>query len=211
MVALKIDKLTSPQQQKVDRDLRFIQNITTYGKAHGIRVIISGGYATDANFGVITRYHDDIDMQLYSKNTDGLIEITKLFQSLGTTDHFYKDISLIDKGIFEFYHQYEVKKDDFHAVFYYLSVITDTFAEEKIIIKKDGSHSPSHIYETIGGKIGDIRYEIAAPLPELVDKLYKREYRGDPKLEKHEQDIINLRTITDAEEVQKRLEILIQK
>ncbi|MFH0749695.1 MAG: hypothetical protein V1917_02135 [Candidatus Gottesmanbacteria bacterium] len=206
MSRLQIHPLTHTQQVKVDRDLQYINFLTNYGKKHGIRVIVSGGYATDANFGVITRYHEDIDIQLYSKNTNGFDEIAASFYELGKKEAFYVDIPIIDKGIFEFYHEFDVKKDDFHAVFYYLPVKTDPFAEEKIILKKDGSHSPSHRYETVQGKMG---YEIAAPLPELVDKIYKREYRGDPKLEKHEQDIFNLRTITHEKDVENRLKTLL--
>ena len=45
------------------------------------------------------------------------------------------------------------------------------------------------------------------PLVEIVDKVFKREYRNHPKQMKHEQDITNLREIIPIEDINRELEL----
>ncbi len=56
--------LTTAQQEKTQQALTFIDLITKIGKEQGIRIIISGGYAVDGFLGEITRFHNDIDIQI---------------------------------------------------------------------------------------------------------------------------------------------------
>jgi hypothetical protein len=56
--------------------------------------------------------------------------------------------------------------------------------------------------------LNGIEFEGQSPLIELVDKIYKRDYRNDPKLTRHEQDIENLKAIIPAEELDHKLQEL---
>lgn len=202
---LKKQPLNSEEAQKVSNSIHLIKLLQDAGKLLGNRIVISGGYATDGALGEVTRPHSDIDIQVYGKNNNSEEAIKNLFAHLSELDPFYSEIALQDKGRKEFYHNFLVEKDWLGADIYYLQVDNDPFAENKVIIKADGTLTEPHPYSKSKGKLKGVEFEIQEPLAEIVDKIYKREYRGDEKKDKHEQDIHNLETITDQNEVKAKL------
>jgi hypothetical protein len=191
MKAIKRQKLNATQAKKVQKDLTFIHSITHHAKQKNVRIVVSGGYAVDGHLGDITRYHSDIDLQIYAKEPLGLPLVEELVRTIGY------NLPIIDRGRQEFYHEYEIKQPDLSVNIYYLLCVTHPFESRKMLVKKDGTYSPVHPFETSPVAIGSYRYEAVTPLGEIIDKLYKREYRNEPKLKKHDHDIHNLRQITD--------------
>ncbi|HRN96236.1 MAG TPA: hypothetical protein PLD54_02220 [Candidatus Levybacteria bacterium] len=196
--------LSHEEQQAVKRHLQFIDHLTRESIKHGYRTIISGGYAVDGAIGLITRPHEDVDIQLYG--TDVLNPV--LLAEICLTGQ-YSDLMIEDHGRDEYWHKFLIS--EIGAETYYIRVATKPFSDSKIVIKSDGKYSEEHDFDTKVVVLNGVRFEIQSPVIELADKLSKREHRGDPKLQKHEQDIQNLRLITDSYDVQETLQKLIKK
>lgn len=202
-ITLSLTQLSTLEQQTVSYHLKFISQFTTIAKEHNVRVIISGGYAVDGALGVITRPHEDIDVQIYTTSSNGEETIKQLLDILGTKS------KLIEKERSDFYQYFHLPLNNSFVEFYYLHVTTDPFADEKIVVKKDGTKTDPHAYNTISATLHGVSFEAQDPVTEFADRIYKRDFRGDPKKKKHEQDIHNLRYITEDQEVQKRLDVFL--
>jgi len=205
---LEKQPLNSEEAQKVSNSIHLINHLQEAGKLFGNRIVISGGYATDGALGEITRPHSDIDIQIYGRNGNAEEAVRNLFIHLSEDNLFYADLVLQDKGRKDFYHNFLIEKGWLGADIYYLQVDNDPFDENKVIVKSDGTLSEPHPYSRLTGTLEGVRFGIQEPLTEIVDKIYKREFRGDEKKEKHEQDIHNLETITDKNEVKQKLDEL---
>jgi len=205
---LEKQPLNSEEAQKVSNSIHLINHLQEAGKLFGNRIVISGGYATDGALGEITRPHSDIDIQIYGRNGNAEEAVRNLFIHLSEDNLFYADLVLQDKGRKDFYHNFLIEKGWLGADIYYLHVDNDPFDENKVIVKSDGTLSEPHPYSRLTGTLEGVRFGIQEPLTEIVDKIYKREFRGDEKKEKHEQDIHNLETITDKNEVKQKLDEL---
>ncbi len=191
--------LSEIEARQVESDIQFVGNVSDKGRELGLRVVIHGGYAVDANLGTVTRPHKDIDMQVYGQDEDPLNAIKNLM--VGFTNN-----SIEDKGREMFYHNYLLRRNEGSGVdLYYIHVSTDPFLDEKVIVKADGSLSESHKYETVKVQLNGIEFEAANAVTELVDKMHKRNVRGLAKEVKHDQDIENLQLITNGIEVVKKL------
>lgn len=197
--------ITDEQKKKIDTDLQFISLINQVGKQLGYRVIIAGGYAVDAALGQITRPHNDMDIQIYGKDNDGLAVVHSLLSAVAKKAPQFTDYSVEDKVHKEYYRNLYVKIEKSIADIYYLQTQNNPFDNHKEIIKKDGTVTEPHIYETKKLTLNNIEFEAQDPLTEVADKIYKRDFRGDPKLEKHEQDILNLRNIVEPQEIEAKL------
>ena len=123
-----VQSLSQDQLDIIQKDLRFIDLFTKAAKQLQARVIISGGYAVDGNLGIITRSHNDMDIQIYSKSDGGKTIITTLLQKI-----YKSHVSVEDKGREEYYHVYRIEKDEFIAEFYCIQVVSDPFGKEKIL------------------------------------------------------------------------------
>lgn len=200
--------LTEDQKIKIDVDLRLISLITEIGKELGCRVIIAGGYAVDGVLGQISRPHNDIDIQIYGQNENGVELVTNLLGLVAKKDPHFSEFSIEDKAHKEYYHNLYTRIGGTIADVYYLQTKNSPFESNKVIIKKDGSLSEPHSYGTKRFVLNGVSFEGQDPLTELVDKIYKRDYRNDPKLARHEQDIENLKTIVSAEELDQKLQEL---
>ena len=205
MNSLVTQALTSNEQKKVNRDLRFISLLSQAAKVRHMRVVVGGGYAVDGALGEITRAHNDVDLQIYGQREDAMNIVAELIHEVGENDPFFADLPLMDHGRKEFFHELYAEKPGFGANIYYLHVVTDPSARDKVIVKNDGSHGEPHAFETHTVRLNGVAFEAQTAIVELVDKLYKRD-RGDPRLLKHDQDIANLRLVTDADEAKKRIE-----
>lgn len=183
--------LSAKQESRAKADLRLIDQLTKAARDNGMRVIISGGYAVDGFLGEITRYHNDIDIQIYGTEENAQHVIDKLLKIINPT--IDQEATIEDKGRKEYYHNLVYHFKDFILDTYYLRTQTSPLGKEKYIIKSDGKVDEQEFADPIYGKIDTVTFEIQSPDVELKDKIYKREVRGDPKRSEHEQDIINLK------------------
>lgn len=191
--SLKITELSPLDWDKVGKDLKFIDLITQDAKGFGYRVVISGGYAVDGNLGRITRPHNDIDIEIYGVEEDPWI-IRDLVEAI-TQERDYSELKLIDKGRQEFYHSFFVEGNGLGADIYYVQVISDPFAETKIVVKKDGSTTSEHSFNTRQVVLEGTVFEAVEPKEQMDDILTKAE-KAESIQPKHKQDIDNLRAIT---------------
>lgn len=194
--------ITEEEREMISNQLHFIAQVTEINLKKGFRTVISGGYAVDGHLGEITRPHNDIDIQIYGKDvmTKALLEAICL-DSL-PSQHGKLDIE--DRGRKEYYHQFFI--NGIGAEVYYLQVVTKPFSDTKIMVRSDGTYSDEHEYDTKMVYLNGVRFEAQSAVIELADKIFKREHRGDAKQAKHEQDIYNLKLITDVYVIQDELE-----
>jgi len=184
-------ELTSEQKEKAQDDLRVINLLNKLGKEKGLRIIISGGYAVDGFLGEITRYHNDIDIQIYGVDQDAESVVQNLL------DIMNQSFEIKEKERKLYYRNFYASSNDAILDIYYLQTKTNPLDHEKYIIRSDGSIDEQKFEEPKFGKIGNISFEIQDPTWELKDKIYKREERGDLKRSEHEQDIENLKQVLE--------------
>ena len=184
-------KLTPHQEKKTNTDLQLVDQLIHAARNNGMRMIISGGYAVDGFFGEITRYHNDIDIQIYGTRENAEEVAERLLDSIAPASGW--EYTVEDKGRKEYYHNLVYKFKNSTLDIYYLQTKTNPLGKEKFIVKSDGSIDQQEFGEPIFGEIGNVSFEVQNPEWELKDKIYKREERGDPKRPEHEQDIENLK------------------
>jgi hypothetical protein len=192
--SLKLTELTPKDQEKVTKDLRFIDLITQGAKFMGYRVVISGGYSVDGNLGQITRPHNDIDIEVYGTDQEPKI-VPNLMASIKQQEPF-SELEITDRGRQEFYHSFFVEGNGLGADIYYVQVVSDPFAETKVVVKKDESFTAEHSFNTKQVVLEGVAYEVVGPKEQLDDILAKRQ-KGQDLKPKHEQDIENLKTLID--------------
>lgn len=189
-------KLTEIEQQKTISDLQFVSLLTNEAKKKNFRIIIHGGYAVDGALGMITRPHDDIDIQIYGTDENGFEVVKRLFQDLPIEKFDSSKIRFSDKKKTTFYHNYFAEKEHFGADIYYLRLKTDPSDKNKIIIKNDGTESEPQTFETQTVTLHGISYEATLPQHELNDKLEKKA-KGEKPRKEIDQDIHNLRLLLE--------------
>jgi hypothetical protein len=64
---LKTSEVDKEDREKIQRDLSFIEFFTRHAAEKGLRVVVSGGYATDGNLSRVTRPHNDLDIIVYGQ------------------------------------------------------------------------------------------------------------------------------------------------
>lgn len=203
---LQTENLTDLQNLKIKNDLKLISLFTKFGKELDCRVLFHGGYAVDGALGQITRSHNDIDVQIYSKNADGENITKQILHKIAEEDNQFLDYSFEEKKQTPYSRNFYVKFKDGIADIYFIQTKNDPFSKDKIIIKQDGSHTEVQQFETFIASLQGINFEAQIPSIEAADKIFKREHRGDPKLAKHEQDINNLKKIVTEEKIAEQLD-----
>lgn len=200
----KITELSEVDSAKVKKDLEIIDLSVSFVQEKGYRAIVAGGYAVDAFLGKITRPHNDIDLQLFSQNSDPFEIVNALVAKIKGEKPGISDLKLTYKERRTYYHSILLEGKGIGIDIVYVQVTTDPFTEDKIVVKNDGSFSPSHKYETHLVNFQGIEFEAQLPIVELADKIQKRQ-KGAPTRDKHTQDIENLRSFVKADELAKRL------
>jgi hypothetical protein len=200
-----VSEITDNDWQKISQDLLFIELLSRIVKDSGYRMIISGGYAVDGGLGFITRPHRDIDIQIFGQNQVNSNLLKQFIADLKDIDPKYSGLNVKDKGRQEYYYEFFIDGNGISADIYYVQVVDDPFAKYKYVVKKDGSVTNRQEYDTSTMKLEGKIFEAVSPTPELVDKLYKRQIRGDKPKSVHDQDIRNLKLITDPAEVDRQL------
>jgi len=196
---LIVSEITETDWQKIRNDLHFIDLMTSSAKKKGYRLIVSGGYAADGCLGRITRPHRDIDIPVYGQNNATIEVVREFVAGVKENEPAFSGVEVKDKGRQEFYHSYFAEGNGLGADIYYIQVTGNPFSQEKFVVKKDGSVTEKQEFETVKVSLEGISFEAVAPVPLLADKLSKQ------VTPKHNQDIANLRLITNAEEVAARL------
>lgn len=191
-VSLELTELSLKDWEKVGKDLVFINLLTNDAKSLGYRVVISGGYCVDGNIGRITRPHNDIDIEVYGTDQQPQV-INELVKNITHQEQF-SGLKLEDKGRQEYYHSFFIEGNGLGADIYYVCVVENPFVETKVVVKKDGSLTPRHSFNTKKVVLNGIAFETVGPKEQLEDILKKRQKGNDLK-PKHEQDIENLKAL----------------
>lgn len=184
--------LTDKEKLKVSTDIQLIKHLAIASAPIHCRLIVSGGYAVDGSLGLITRPHDDLDIQLFCQSSDAVGQVNKIFSKL---QEIAPSVKLTDKGRSEYYHEFKIEGGDHKIDLYYIQTLESPFDENKIVIKQDGSESEPQKFVTAIATLQDVIFEIVSPNEELKDKVYKRDERHDPVRSEHDQDIENLKLL----------------
>lgn len=108
----------------------------------------------------------------------------------------FRELKLEDKGRQEFYHSFFIEGNGLGADIYYVRVAENPFLDTKVVVKNNGSLTPSHLFNTRQVVLNGTAFEVVCPREQLDDILKKRQNGKDLK-PKHEQDIENLRSLLD--------------
>lgn len=189
--------LDKDQSVKVKSDLAFLSRLLVFCKQQGLRLVVSGGYGLDGIVGEITRYHNDLDVIIYSTQTrDEAINLIKQF-ALSVYPQ-----SRIKISTNSFLVDLDINVSGFGANIYYVRTVNDPYKNILEIELEDGTvhtNSESRFPSPVKAKIGKLRFEAENPNLHLADILYKS--NKSQKLAKHNQDIINLNLIIDKKSV----------
>lgn len=199
-----VTEISEKDLQKIKKDLLFIGLIGKLAKEIGCRLVVSGGYAVDGSLGKLTRPHGDIDIEIYGNSGNAEL-VSQLIETVKKEEPSFSDMTLLDKERQDYYHSFGVKGKGFGADIYFVQVTGNPFDSDKYVVKKDGSTTERQEFNTVSVTLEGVTFEAVDPTSELVDKLYKRHIRGDEPKSRHDQDITNLKLITDANEVEARL------
>lgn len=199
-----VTEINEKDLQKIKKDLLFIQLLSKLARESQCRLVVSGGYAVDGSLGKLTRPHGDIDVEIYGNSNNAEL-VNQLIETIQKEEPTFSDTTLLGKERQDYYHSFGVKGKGFGADIYYVQVTGNPFDRDKYVVKKDDTTTERQEYNTVDVTLDGVSFEAVDPTSELVDKLYKRHIRGDEPKSKHDQDIDNLRLITDANEVETRL------
>jgi len=201
---LTASEVSEKDWKKIRNDLHFIERMTKLAKEKGCRLIVSGGYAVDGSLGRITRPHGDIDIQIYGQD-NGERLVNDFIAGVKESESTFSEVELKDKGRQQYYNVFFAEGNGLGSDIYYIQVTENPFGTEKHVVKKDGSHTERQTYDTVQVILEGVKFEAINPTSELIDKLYKRKIRGDVPKMKHDQDVENLKLITDNNVVKARL------
>ncbi len=194
--------LNKKQLQKIISDLRFLKQLLVFAQQNKFRVVVSGGYALDGVLGEITRHHNDIDISLYGKvSRTKAIKMLNIFIRQTIPDSKIKEIK-ISQGLYfvDFY----VNSKGLGVNLYFIETANNPFKDIHTIKKMNGEIQTSNkmiFLPPIKAKLLNLAFEARDPNFQLADIINKRK-RGE-KLLKHNQDIENLRLITDENTVKR--------
>lgn len=165
--------------------------------------MVYGGYGLDILLGSITRTHNDVDLVIYGQDSreDVRPKITTFLTNLiqeATLEVAENDFML----------EIDFKSPGLGANIYYVQIDGDPFTSLNVVVKKNGESITNSIKRFPGpvdGVLNDIHIDVQNPHSHLADILYKQ--RSLVNRPSHEQDIANLRQITDATRVDEILSL----
>lgn len=190
-------QLTSEENKKIQTDLDFLKKIINFAKENKFRLVVSGGYGLDGVLGQITRPHNDIDVILYGQKSreDAENLLTDFISSVD--DNLLTDIK---KNTFTL--EVDINSEGLGVNIYNVQTKNDPFINLNEIIKSDGQiiiNSEEGFPLPVQGNLEGLVFEAQNPNLHLADILFKRR---DVDQSKHEQDIQNLKQITDPQIVE---------
>jgi hypothetical protein len=178
---------------KVNRDLNLIRSLQEICETNNWRIVVSGGYGLDILLGRITRTHSDVDIIIFGQESRGGA-LTKIHTFLAnqiphaTFKNSENDFQLV----------IDLHSPGLGANIYYVQTAISPFTNLNVIIKQNGesiTNSAKRFPSPVKGKLDELEIEIQNPHTHLADILYKQ--RTLTHKPTHDQDISNLRQITD--------------
>ena len=185
-------------KQKADSDFHFLKSLINLSKLNNWRIVVSGGYGMDFFLNELTRYHGDLDIIIYGKESrkDVTIKLNEFIDG-----YFSKpEIIIKPQG---FYLEFDVKDKGFIANIYFVETVEDPKINLKKIRKINGEIIVNKISEfpmPVPGEIDGFKLEVQDQNAHLADILKRRGY--DKSLTKHDSDILRLSKITDPKKVE---------
>lgn len=178
---------------KTRRDLDLIKSLDQLSKANNWHIVVSGGYGLDILLGQITRTHNDIDLIIYGQSDrskastiiqEYLANHTKNATIKISENDFMVDLDFNSPGL--------------GADIYYVQIAESPFTNLSVVIKQTGEHitnSKKRFPPPVMGKLNELEIDVQNPHTHLADILFKQ--RTKTHKPTHDQDIANLRQITD--------------
>jgi len=194
----------SINHEKLNTDLVFIRSFLDLSKSIGFRLILSGGYGIDFYLHQITRDHNDVDLIIY-----GLAERAEAGNLIGNWLKSLLNNPTIKITPEMFYEDIDVNSQALKANLYYVHTTNDPYKDLQHIIRQDGKNienSVDRFPTPVSGKLNDITVEVQDPCSHLADILYKR-INQENRIN-HDQDIQNLRLVTDQHRVSSILALM---
>jgi hypothetical protein len=179
---------------KVKRDLALIESLQQLCKTNNWRIVVYGGYGLDILLGQITRSHNDVDIVIYGQNNRELAShkiqefLTKLITGCNlkiSENDFMIDIDLNSPGL--------------GANIYYVQVFANPFTNLNNVIKRNGEtiiNTEKQFPPPMKGRLDNLEIDVQNPNSHLADILFKQ--RTLIHKSTHDQDISNLRQITEV-------------
>lgn len=182
---------------KVNRDLGLIKSFQGFAKAQNYRLVVYGGYGLDILLGQITRSHNDVDLVIYGQTRrEGASQLIQEF----IANHVQN--SAINVSENDFMVDLDLKSPGMGANIYYVQVSGDPDKSLNEVVKKSGEHianSETRFPAPLAGVLGDLHIDVQNPHSHLADILCKQRTLNHRL--SHDQDIANLRQITDPARV----------
>lgn len=194
---IKRRALTGMQKKKVKTDLEFLEKVLAVAGEEKMRVVVVGGYGLDGVLGKITRPHNDIEMVVYSQIAR--TKARKLWKNLVLT--LFPEASLEIKEN-QFMVTIDLNACGFGAQLYLVETQDDPYVDLHTLKLKSGiihTNDRGRFPNPVKGGVDGIEFEVQDPNAHLADILWKR--KRDGMLSKHDQDIDNLKLITQVEKV----------
>lgn len=188
---------------KIDRDLQFIRSFKLFCKSQKWRIVVSGGYGLDILLGKITRSHNDVDLIIYGQDKRE-IYINKVKEYLST--NLEKPVVTIKNETF--FVEIDINMSGFGANMYYVQTVKNPYDKLNVVIKLNGEqvvNSEKRFPSPVSGQLNNLSVEVQNPNIHLADILVKQ--RNQTHRSVHDQDISNLRTITDPAIVKEILDL----
>lgn len=188
--------------RKTASDLTYLKKLKEFAKNNNWRMVISGGYGLDLFLSLTTRTHSDVDVIIYGQeNHDEAIKKLNGFvlDSIknAETDAKYNSSFM----------ELDVNAPGFGANYYFVETADNPFTNQNKVKKPNGEIVESSEEQSPKprlGKMGDFEIEIQDQNVHLADILFK--LNVDNSSSKYDQDIENLRHITDPKKVESLLQ-----
>lgn len=192
--------------EKVKRDLSFIKSLQGLAQQNQWRIVVSGGYGLDILLGKITRSHNDVDVILYGNvNRRSAIEVilAKLAQLIDTPNISTKEEA--------FFTDIDVNSSGLGANIYFVETVEDPNVDIHRVRKVDGevvANSEERFPSPVIGKLDGLEIEAQNPNTHLADIIFKRRKQENRAI--HDQDLDNLRLITNPDIVERIIKLMEQ-
>lgn len=189
---------------KTSRDMTSIKNLKDFAKTLNWRIVIAGGYSLDLYLSLTTRTHRDVDAIIYGfENRE---EAIKKLNAYIVTSITGADTSAKHEN---FYMELDVNAPGYGANFYFVETAEDPYVNHYRVKRFDGQiveNTEDKFPKPRLGKMGKFEVEIQDQNAHLADILVKLDKSKPDPL--YDQDIENLKHITDPTKVQSLMDNL---
>lgn len=188
--------------KKISDDLSSIKRWKEFTMDRKWRIVVCGGYGLDFFLNITTRTHDDINLIIYGRDPKN----SALYTIKEFADKMFSGIK-IDSSVGIFYSEITLKIPGYAANIYYVETNEDPFANHLTTRTIEGKQTGQHplFNKPLHGRIGDLEIEIQDQNLHLANILKNCKDANMPP--KYNQDIENLKHITDQRKVEEFLTV----